>query len=94
VESAGDERADEIIREHQHAVRQPGVQQARRVRQAEVRGDAGVREHLDVFTPAELGAKQRDAGERRAVGEVAGVVVTGEGVEAADAEVAARDDHR
>ena len=93
VKSAGDKRADEIEGEHQHAVRQAGVQQARGVRQPEVRGDAGVREDVHVFAPAEFAPEQLDAREGRAVGEVARVVVAGEGVEAADAEIAARDDH-
>ena len=94
MKTAGDERADKIEGEDQHAVRQAGMQQAGGVREPEVRGDAGMRKKLDVFAPAEGGAQQLDARKGRAVHQVAGVMVAGERIEAADAVIAAGDDDR
>ena len=94
VKTAGHEGAHKIEREYEHPVGEAGVQEARRVRESEVGGDTGVGEQVDVFAPAEFAGEQLVAGERRAVPHVARVVVAGVGVEAADAEIAARDEHR
>src|ERR1035438_2253893 len=92
MESAGDKRADKIEGKHEHAVGQIGVQQAGGVSQSEVRGNAGVREDVDVFAPVEFSPEQIHALEWRAVGQVAGIVAADESIETADPEVAAGDD--
>jgi hypothetical protein len=93
VKSAGDERAEKIEGKDERLVGEPGVEGARGQQQAEVRGDAGVREQSDICAPAELRLQQLDGGAGCREGQVLGVPGPAIRVKVADAEIAARDKH-
>lgn len=94
METARDEWADEVEREHEHLVGLVAREETRREQQAEVGGHTGVRDGGDVPAPAELAREPFDTVARRAVGQVRLVAVPAKRVEAADPEIAAGDDDR